>query len=313
MTPCTLHRLRIAPALALAVLVILGSGSCFARDAKATQPSALGADDPAGEVHIYKTSSGQPRKLELFRPPHHNPATNRVPGLILFHGGAWTGGSLGQFRAACAYFASRGLVCATAEYRMLSKAEAASLPQGHTRKRVCVTDAKSAIRWFKQQSDRFGMDPNRIITGGGSAGGHISALATLNPGLNDPADPANVDTRVVAYLWFNPAFATDDSQDPEIDILRHIRSDLPPAIAFFGDQDPWKKGWDEAHRRWQTAGVKTIELRIAPGEGHSFFNRDPWRTATLIAADRFLAHQGLLQGEPTLQAKTPDAPLRPSP
>lgn len=49
-------------------------------------------------------------------------------------------------------------------------------------------------------------------------------------------------------------------------------------------------------------GAKTIELRIAPGQAHSFFNKEPWRTVTLIAADRFLVKRGLLTGEPTLQA-----------
>jgi acetyl esterase len=182
---------------------------------------------------------------------------------------------------------------------MLSKADAAKLPAGETRKRVCVIDAKSAIRWFKQHAGELGIDPQRIITGGGSAGGHISALATMNPGLNDPADPKDIDTSVVAYVWFNPAFATDDDKDPEIDILRHLKADLPPAIAFFGDKDTWKRGWDIAHAKWKSLGTKTIDLQIAPGQAHSFFNNDPWQTVTLIAADKFLVKHGLLTGEPT--------------
>jgi acetyl esterase len=70
--------------------------------------------------------------------------------MILFHGGGWSGGTLHQFRAACAYFASRGLVCATAEYQMLGKEAKAKQPAGESIRRVCVTDAKIAIRWFKQ-------------------------------------------------------------------------------------------------------------------------------------------------------------------
>lgn len=257
------------------------------------------ADAPAGERRVYKHSAGKPRVLELYFPPNHDPAKAKVPGLILFHGGGWSGGDLKQFRAACAYFASRGLVCATAEYRMLTKEEAKALPAGETKKRACVTDARSAIRWFKQNADKLGIDPARVITGGGSAGGHISALATLNPGLNDPADPPGIDTSVVAYLWFNPAFAPDDTQDPEIDILRFVNKELPPAIAFFGTEDPWKKGWDTAYARWREAGSTAIDLRLAQGEKHGFFNRDPWQSVTLIAADRFLAGLGLLSGEPT--------------
>ncbi len=256
---------------------------------------------PAGERRVYKQSAGKPRVLELYFPPNHNPS-KKVPGLILFHGGGWSGGNLKQFRAACAYFASRGLVCATAEYRMLTKEESAALPAGETKKRVCVTDAKSAIRWFKRHADELGIDPARIITGGGSAGGHLSALATLNPGLDDPADPPNIDTSVVAYLWFNPAFSPDDARDPEIDVLRFVKKDLPPAIAFFGTEDPWKKGWDAAYARWRELGCESIDLRLAEGEEHGFFNRDPWQSVTLIAADRFLAGLGLLEGEPTKKA-----------
>lgn len=262
--------------------------------------SAQKSDAPAGERRVYKHSAGKPRELELYFPPGHNPAKAKVPGLILFHGGAWSGGNLSQFRRACAYFASRGLVCATAEYRMLTKEEAKALPAGETKKRVCVTDAKSAIRWFKQHAGELGIDPAKVITGGGSAGGHLSALATLNPGLNDPADPTNMDTSVVAYLWFNPAFATDDVEDPEIDVLRFVKKDLPPAIAFFGTEDPWKKGWDAAYAKWREVGCTTIDLRLAEGEEHGFFNQDPWQSVTLIEADRFLAGLGLIEGEPTL-------------
>lgn len=259
-------------------------------------------DGPIGKPHIYKTFADKERKMEIFFPEGHEPAKSKVPGMILFHGGGWSGGTLSQFRAACAYFASRGLVCATAEYQMLGKGDA-KLPAGESKKRVCVTDAKSAIRWFKQNAAELGIDPERIITGGGSAGGHISALATMNPGLDDPADPKEIDTKVVAYLWFNPAFAPDDNKDPEIDILNHMKADLPPAVVFFGDKDTWKKGWDSAHAKWKELETKSIELHIAEGQPHGFFNKDPWRTITLIEADKFLAKHGLLTGEPTL--KTP--------
>lgn len=259
-------------------------------------------EGPEGKPYVYKTSGGVERKMEIYFPPNHDPAKTKVPGLILFHGGGWQGGELSQFRYACAYFASRGLVCATAEYQMLGKSGIEKLGKGESRKRVCVTDAKSAIRWFKQNAAQLGMDPSRVITGGGSAGGHISALATMNPGLNDPADPKDIDPNVVAYLWFNPAFEANDINDSEIDILTHLKADLPPAIVFFGDKDSWKVGWDVAYKKWKTLGTKSIDLRIAPGQSHSFFNKDPWRIVTLIAADEFLVKQGLLAGKATLTA-----------
>lgn len=263
----------------------------------------IGADAPAGKPYIYKQSAGEPREMEIFFPPDHDPAKSLAPGLILFHGGNWVGGSLAQFRVACAYFASRGMVCATANYRMLTKAEAKKRPPGESMKRVCVTDAKSAIRWFKQHARELGFDPERLVVGGASAGGHISALATLNPSLDDPRDPTDVEIRPVAFLWFNPAFSPGDADDPEIDVQRHLAADLPPTLVFFGDKDPWKKGWDAVHAKMRSTDINAVELQLTPGQDHGFFNKDPWQTVTLLAADRFLARLGLLSGEPTLKSK----------
>ena len=258
----------------------------------------------AGIAYVYKVSGGKERQMEIFFPPNHDPAKSKVPGIIFFHGGAWLGGSLAEFRRTCAYFASRGLVCATANYQMLkmSKAEAHKLPAGRSQiKRVCVTDAKSAIRWFKQHAEELGIDPNRIITGGTSAGGHISALATMIPHLDDPADPKGIDTSVVGYIWVNPAFSGGDRRTPEIDLMRHMRAKMPPSIVFFGQKDGWKKGWDAAHAKWKSLGTKTIDLKIAPGEDHGFWNHSAqWQTVMLIATDKFLVKHGFLTGEPTL-------------
>jgi hypothetical protein len=48
------------------------------------------------------------------------------------------------------------------------------------------------------------------------------------------------------------------------------------------------------------------ETRYYDGQGHGFFNKDPWKTITLAEADRFLASLGWLEGEPALQV--PEVP-----
>lgn len=272
-----------------------------AAEGKPVSADAFDPDKP-GKLLTYKESGGKPRQMEVYFPQGHDAGKSKVPGVILFHGGGWSGGSPAQFRVACQYLASRGLVAATANYRMLSAKEAAALPPGETKKRSCIIDAKSAIRWFKAHAGELGIDPSRVVTGGGSAGGHIAVLATTNPGLNDPRDPKDTDVSVAGYLLFNPAFSPDDKNDPEVDVLRHLKPGMAPAIVFFGDRDSWKPGWDTAFARWKQAGNSNATLMIAKGQQHGFFNREPWRSVTLREADRFLARLGFLRGEPTLGA-----------
>lgn len=65
-----------------------------------------------------------------------------------------------------------------------------------------VYDAKRAIAWMKENADAYGVDPNRIIVGGGSAGGHLALLAayTVNDPQFTPAELEGKDLRVCAVI-----------------------------------------------------------------------------------------------------------------
>ena len=268
----------------------------------AKQIAKVARDAPVGKVHIYKQEGDTAREIEIFFPKDHDPATKAVPGIIMFHGGGWGGGHRKQFRYLCHYFSTRGLVAATVTYKLAPKARTEEAKSTESRKRVCITDAKSAIRWYKQNAEELGIDPRKIVAGGGSAGGHISLLATTNPGLNDPGDPKKYDTTVAAYLLFNPALGAGDAKDPQVDFLQHLKDDLPPAIVFFGSEDTWlKKGWKAASAKISSLNIAdSVDVRIADGQRHGFFNRQPWTDVTLIEADRFLKALGYLEGDPTL-------------
>ena len=259
--------------------------------------SAHSNDIPEGKIYTYKEEDGVTREMEIHFPKGHDATTELVPGIIMFHGGGWGGGKRDQFRYLCHYFADRGLVAATVSYRLATKADNGK----GSRKRVCITDAKSAIRWYKNNAETLGVDPQRIIAGGGSAGGHVSLLATTNPELNDPQDNREHDTSVVAYLLFNPALGMADAKDSEVDFLQHIRPDFSPAIVFFGSEDEkWLKGWNAAYEKMQLLNIHSVEFWIAEDQEHSFFNKQPWQDMTIRASDEFLKDLGLIKGEPTL-------------
>jgi acetyl esterase len=251
-----------------------------------------------GKVYVYKTSHGQPQKMEIYFPETHGKGTNKVPGVLLFHGGGWSGGDLSQFRYACQYFAKRGLVAATANYYMNREAETKALPHGVSRKEVCVTDGVSALRWFKQHADELGIDPKRVVIGGGSAGGHIALLATLQRDLDDPADPKGIDTSVLGYLFFCSAFTTDGKDnDSKVDAFAHLRPGIPPSLFLFGEQDPWLPATEKLVPALRKTGAHA-ELLVADKVGHMFFMNPKWYDTALTECDRFLISLGVLSGEP---------------
>lgn len=266
---------------------------------------------PEGIVYQYKPENGKRGEIEIHFPEGHSPSVDRVPGVILFHGGGWKRGNRDQFRDLCHYLASRGLVAATANYRFADRDGLNNRNANPSPKRICITDAKSAIRWFKQNASELGIDPDRIIGGGGSAGAHIALLATHNPGLNDPKDPTDIDTSVVAYLLFNPAFKpAADRNDPEVNVEMHLRKDTAPMVAFWGTNDNWLNGWKQAYKKMQQLGLDSrLHWWSAEGEGHAFFNKEPWKSLTYIEADRFLVEQGLLSGEPAITPLLSDKSL----
>lgn len=257
---------------------------------------------PDGKVYAYKEIDGIKRELEIYFPERHDLSGDPVPAIIFFHGGGWGGGTRDAFKYQCDYFASRGLVAVTVTYRLAAKQAREEARKGNfSRKQICIPDAKSAIRWVKQNAEEFGVDPNRLVAAGGSAGGHISLIATSNPGLNDPNDPKDIDTSVAARVLFNPALSSSDAADPEIDFIRYLKPGAPPAIVFFGSEDKkWLEGWNPIYEKWKRLEGTEIKMEIAEGENHAFFNSQPWADLTLISADKFLSELGFLKGDPTL-------------
>jgi acetyl esterase/lipase len=126
------------------------------------------------------------------------PLDGRAPVLLQVHGGAWTtGDKIGQGEPLLGYFAERGWVCVTVNYRL---APAARWP-------AMVVDVKRAIAWTKEHISGHGGDPDFVAITGGSAGAHLAALAAVSP--NDPDyQPGftEVDTSLVAAVPFYGVF-----------------------------------------------------------------------------------------------------------
>lgn len=252
--------------------------------------------------HVYRISDGVAQDLRVYYPDGWT-STDTRDCVILFHGGSWKNGNKSQFYSVCNYFAQRGLVAITASYRKLTDAEVALLPLGASLKTPCVKDAKSLIRWAKSNHATIGINPNRVIAGGNSAGGHISVLAALDDEQDNTDDPASVNTNVMAFLLWNPAFTLEANENTaEVNAFVHYDKPLPPALFMFGDQDGWKSASDELFRQMRGRG-DMAQFWVAKNVGHMFWASEPWLTQTTLRADRFLVDIGILS--PVSIAQTP--------
>ena len=237
------------------------------------------------------------------------PKDRRAPVLVQIHGSAWVAGSKrGQGYPLLAHMAERGWVCVAINY---SLAPAARWP-------AHIIDVKRALAWVKREIGGYGGDPNFVALTGGSAGGHLTALAALTP--NEPVfQPGfeDEDTAVVAAVPFygvydmlgmtghapveqegfltkvvigaSPAQAPQTWHDASP--MSWLRPDAPPFFILHGGIDTMTspaqaKVFAEELRKVSHQPVAYAEL---PGAQHMWEAVPSVRTAATVAAvDRFL-------------------------
>lgn len=264
------------------------------------------AAEPVGEPHVYKQVDGRELILYITKPSDWQ-ATDRRPAILFFHGGSWTKGKPGQFTEHSKYLASRGMVAVQVQYRLLDKA----LKDPPT---VCVRDAKSAMRWVRSRAGELGVDPDRIASGGGSAGGHLAAFIGMVDGGDDPADDMSVSAKSNAMALFNPVYDNGPGawgskrvgdRYHEFSPRHNISRDDPSAIVFFGTEDVATpiSTVDAFRLSMNQAGVR-CDVVLFQGKEHGFFNHGKHDNRpyyeTMLATDVFLTSLGWLEGVPTL-------------
>lgn len=254
------------------------------------------------EERLYKTTPQGELKLHLSFPAEWK-ATDKRPAIVCFFGGGWKSGSYLQFVSLCDYLASRGMVTASADYRIESI--------HHTTPDKCVEDAKSAMRYMRGHAAELGIDPNRIVASGGSAGSHLAACTAVIEGFNAETDDKAISATPNAMVLFNPALniaelmpATADAEKKAMAAAitpnSFLKAGTPPAIMFFGTADRLISGATQYLSKAGPLGLRA-ELWTAPDQAHGFFNRSPWTQVTAKKADEFLTSIGYLKGEPTVK------------
>jgi acetyl esterase/lipase len=246
---------------------------------------------------------GRRNRIDVIRPAA--PAGELRPALLQIHGGGWiVGEKETQAQPLLHHLAERGWVCFASNYRLSPQA---TFPDH-------IVDVKRAIAWVRAHASEHGADPSFVCITGGSAGGHLAALAALT--ANDPAYQPGfeaADTRLAAAVPFYGVYDLVDRQklrgrapmlphlvrrvfkvtpeaSPDLfenaSPLARIHSDAPPFLVIHGTHDALvfveeARAFVAALREKSRAPVLYAEF---PGGQHAFDTFHSPRAAEAVHA-----------------------------
>lgn len=256
------------------------------------------------EQILYKQVDTTQLYMEVFYPEPLN-TTKEYPAIIFFFGGGWNGGSIVQFEPHAKYFSKRGLICFIADYRVKSRQETTPFES--------LKDAKSAIRFIRENAAKFHIDTSKIVASGGSAGGHLAAATALINDYNESTDDLKISCIPNALVLFNPVidngpggygFSRIGDAYKKFSPLHNIMEGAPPTIIFLGTNDRLIPA--ETAKYYQKVMEKvngTCELHLYEGQGHGFFNYKNFEyyKKTVTEADKFIQSIGYLNKEPIIK------------
>lgn len=176
-----------------------------------------------------------------------------LPLIIWFCGGAWKMMNKDAHTLELGYFADRGYIVASVEYRTSNQVEYPGQLQ----------DAKAAIRYLRAHAKLFGIDVNRIAVMGESAGAHLACITGLlgKDRTNDVGDFLEESSEVQAVVdWYGPCdlnkmriggkesvfnpeeiLAGTSNRDSDkfknISPIRFVTKDSPPFLILHGVED----------------------------------------------------------------------------
>jgi len=261
--------------------------------------SGAGAEMPSEDL-TYLGGSGQPQRLRLYRG-----GDAQSPTLLYIHGGGWVGGSIELHD-----YSARGMALeaqcnvVSISYRLAPQHK---YPAG-------LDDCLAATRWIEEQGASQGINPERIVIGGASAGGNLAAAAAL----------ASAPNRYLALLIYygvlgcdfeTPSYQRYDqgpgltrarmrelfslyldemSQASEPLVSPLLSADLaklPQSLVIAAEHDVLLDDNLAFVKALQAAGV-SVSSHVEPGVTHGFINRGrlvPSADRSISIAAKFLA------------------------
>lgn len=257
---------------------------------------------------VYKTIDTLNLKIDIFYTDQSFEKDNNS-AIVFFHGGGWAFGTPSEFFSTCERYARMGIVTFSVDYRL-------SIENGVTPHKTIspiesLMDAKSAMRWVRENAGKFHVDKNKIVAAGQSAGGHLALSTAMIDDYNEKSDDLQISCCPNAILlfsscvntveaWCDRLLADRRTKIWSISPAHHIKKGLPPMIEFHGVDDDQVPKWTV---QFFESAMKDegnyFELHIYEGKKHYLGEGTPkysryYDDEVLKVADDFLRKFNLL-------------------
>jgi len=262
---------------------------------------------PGSEPFVFRKTPQVDLRLHVVKPKGWS-ASAKLPCMISYFGGGWTGGTPERSIEWARWAAQHGMVGVAPDYRTRGRF--------NTKPEECVSDGRAAVRWVQEHAGELGVDPSLIVCAGGSAGGHVAAWTAIpgkGPGADDPGAP---EPRPAALVLFNPVTDTKEGSgygqakrfDGSVDralacsVPYRMPEKMPPTIAFHATADttvPYANS--VAFREKMLRNGNRCELVTFEGLGHSYYSTKfgaagaAAKVTTQQEVEKFLADLGLIK------------------
>lgn len=245
----------------------------------ATSPSSPTSAAPTFELVpkrtdiVYADDGMEEHKLDLYMPgTDTDKGAGPFPTVVFVHGGGWAGGDkadlnneeiqINQLRDT---LLGHGYAIASVNYRLMPKG---TFPEP-------MQDVAAAVRYLKSHAGQYGLDVDRFVMLGDSAGGHLATMVGMTsdkPDLQGSIGVTDTDTKVKAIVGYYGIYdlttRTEDQQqgpcqrakpgaesshgrligaDPDspqgepiaakASPITYVSANTPPVLLFHGRQD----------------------------------------------------------------------------
>ena len=175
-----------------------------------TNPSAEASSNPGTPNGLRPTppNTGPAGTLDMHLDVYQVPSDKPTPVVLQLHGGGWIRGDRPSSSGSFGPFFVAGMSVVAVQYRNAIDAPAAA----------AVQDIRCAMAWIKANAAKYNFDPNKVVTWGGSAGGHLALMAAYAPAS------------------FNPTGCTDQPKVVAV-IDMYGASDVAESLTYRGSMD----------------------------------------------------------------------------